>query len=93
MGKVSSKHAIAWLGEHGGIILHPKSTTGLRPLVLGDGESVGADARRFRAFREDILSKSQPIMTAVAAILCAPAANTTEQMVNAAFDTAIRGTE
>lgn len=84
-----SHHAIAWMGNNGVIYLHPTNTTGLRPLVFGDNNSVNADARRYRAFRKDILTKAQPVMTAVAATLCQPAYKTTEDMVDKAFDKAL----
>ena len=80
---------IAWMGTGGVIYMYPKSTIGLRPLGFLDDNSNVANARRYKAFRKDILTKAQPIMTAVAATLCQPVSMTTEDMVDRAFDKAM----
>jgi len=77
-----------WIDSHGRVYRDPKNTTGLQQLVpLSSGSR---DVERYRAFRADILRKGQPMMTEVASILCKPAHLTTTDMVDQAFDSAMK---
>lgn len=81
---------VAWINERGVIYRYPKSTKGLRPLVFGDITATDQDALRYRAFRRDILTKNQNVMTEVAKHLTGPACSTTPDMVDEAFTLAMK---
>lgn len=81
---------VAWINERGIIYRFPKNKIGLRPLIYGDVDKAEPNAARYIAFRKDILTKHQPVMSAVASMLCQPAAQTTPLMIDNAFDSAIK---
>lgn len=78
----------AWISEKGIIYRYPTNKAGLRPLVFGDTEDA-RNAERYKAFRSDILTKHQPVMSKVASILCGSIEHTTPTMVDSAFDAAM----
>lgn len=82
--------AEAWMNAQGVIYRQPKFKDGLKALVFAEDLPALADAERYQAFRADILTKHQPVMSAVAEMLQGQRATTTPAMVDAAFDAAMK---